>query len=177
MSHILCFAGSNSSTSINFKLIKYTASLIHYPHEIQVLNMVNYPFPMYSEDYEKSNGFSNSLKELRTYIQETQGLIISANEHNGNPSAYFKNVLDWLSRLDSKFLEEKRIFLMGTSPGKRGAQGSIEVLTKLLPRFGAEIVSNFALPLFSDNFEGEKISDKLLVKEHQEALSLFLTKI
>lgn len=139
--------------------------------------MVNYPFPMYSEDYEKSNGFSNSLKELRTYIQETQGLIISANEHNGNPSAYFKNVLDWLSRLDSKFLEEKRIFLMGTSPGKRGAQGSIEVLTKLLPRFGAEIVSNFALPLFSDNFEGEKISDKLLVKEHQEALSLFLTKI
>lgn len=139
--------------------------------------MTNYPFPMYSEDYEKSNGFSNSLKELRTYIQEAQGLIISANEHNGNPSAYFKNLLDWLSRLDRKFLEEKRIFLMGTSPGKRGAQGSIEVLTKLIPRFGAEIVSNFSLPLFSENFKEEKISDKELAKEHQEALSLFLTKI
>ncbi len=177
MSHILCFAGSNSSTSINYKLVKYTAKLIPDIHVVQVLNMTNYPFPMYSEDYEKSNGFSNSLKEFRTYIQEAQGLIISANEHNGNPSAYIKNLLDWLSRLDRKFLEEKKIFLMGTSPGKRGAQGSIEVLTKLMPRFGAEIVSNFSLPLFKENFEEEMISNKELAKKHQEALSLFLTKI
>lgn len=178
MSHILCFAGSNSSTSINYKLVKYTASLIQSSNKILVLNMANFPFPMYSEDYEKSNGFSNSLREFRTYIQESNGLLISANEHNGNPSAYFKNVIDWLSRLDKKFLEEKKVFLMGASPGKRGAQGSLEVLTKMLPRFGAEVVTTFSLPSFNANFNVDLgITDSELAKMHKDALSLFLTKI
>ena len=52
MAKILAFAGSNSSTSINYQLVKYTASLIE-NHEIQLMNMSNYPFPMYSEDAEK----------------------------------------------------------------------------------------------------------------------------
>lgn len=176
MSSILAFAGSNSSTSINYRLVKYTVTLIP-NHSVQVLNMANFPFQMYSEDREKSEGFSNALVEFHNDIKESKGLIISVNEHNGNPSAYFKNILDWLSRLDRKFLDNKKIFLMGTSGGKRGAQGSLEVTTKLLPRFGAEIVSSFSLPLFRENFEDEVITDKNLVQEHKEALELFLTKI
>lgn len=88
MGIILAFAGSNSSTSMNFKLVKHTASLIQ-EHKVKLMNMANYPFPMYSEDYEKENGFSNSLVELKNEIGNVDGLIISVNEHNGNPSAYF----------------------------------------------------------------------------------------
>jgi len=40
MAQILAFAGSNSSTSINFKMVKYTAGLID-GHSIQLLNMAN----------------------------------------------------------------------------------------------------------------------------------------
>ena len=96
MAAILAFAGSNSSTSINFRLVKLTASLVQ-DHEVQVLNMANYPFPMFSEDVEKQEGYSNSLVELKHDIQNADGLILSVNEHNGNPSAYFKNVLYSLS--------------------------------------------------------------------------------
>ena len=117
MATILAFAGSNSSTSINYKLVKYTASLIE-NHKISRMNMANYPFPMYSEDLEKENGFSNSLVEIMKDIQNSDGLIISVNEHNSNVSAYFKNFLDWLSRLDKQFLNGKKVLLMSNSPGK-----------------------------------------------------------
>ena len=94
-------AGSNSSTSINYKLVRYTAGLID-GKEVQLLNMANFPFPLYSEDVEKTKGFSNSLMELRDDIKSAEGLIISVNEHNGSPSAYFKNLIDWLSRLERR---------------------------------------------------------------------------
>ncbi|MEM9647930.1 MAG: NAD(P)H-dependent oxidoreductase, partial [Bacteroidota bacterium] len=127
MAAILALAGSNSSTSINYKLVQHTVSRIE-SHSIQVLDMVRYPFPMYSEDEERQNGFSNSLIELKNDIQSAKGLILSVNEHNSNPSAYFKNVLDWLSRLERKFLTDTKVLLMATSPGKRGGVGAIGVV-------------------------------------------------
>ncbi len=177
MSTILAFAGSNSSTSVNFKLIKHTASLVQ-EHQVQVMNMANYPFPMYSEDHEKENGFSNSLVEVKNDIQNADGIIISVNEHNSNPSAYFKNFLDWLSRLDSGFIKDKKIFLMSTSPGKRGATGAHEVVKNMLSRFGAASIIGFSLASFYQNFEeGKGITDSELSKAHQQALSDFLAEI
>jgi len=177
MSAILALAGSNSSTSINFKLVQYTAGLIG-DKQVQLLDMANYPFPLYSEDNEREMGFSNSLVELRDDIIKANGVILSVNEHNSNPSAYFKNVLDWLSRLERKFLEDTEVLLMATSPGKRGAIGSLETIEKLLPRFGANISTTFSLPSFYENFDPEKgITDNALAEKHKMALAEFLSKI
>lgn len=177
MATILAFAGSNSSTSINFQLVKHTVSLIE-DHKVQMLNMANYPFPMYSEDVEKKKGFSNSLVELKNDIQNADGLIISVNEHNSNPSAYFKNLLDWLSRLERKFLEDTIILLMSTSPGGRGGIGALEVTEKLLPRFGAQIITTFSLPSFHANLDSkEGITENDLADAHKKAINQFLDAI
>jgi len=177
MSVLLALAGSNSSTSINFKLVKYTAGLIS-GKEVQLLNMANYPFPLYSEDNEREMGFSNSLVELRNEIMKAKGVIISVNEHNSHPSTFFKNVLDWLSRLERKFLEDTEVLLMSTSPGKRAGQGSLEIIEKLLPRFGANVCATFSLPSFYENFDSEKgIIDKDLSDRHHLALTEFLSKV
>jgi NAD(P)H-dependent FMN reductase len=177
MAALLAMAGSNSATSINLKLVKYTAGLIS-GKEVQLLNMANYPFPMYSEDNERKEGFSNSLVELRNDIMKAKGVIISVNEHNSNPSAYFKNVLDWLSRLERKFLEDTEVLLMSTSPGKRGGQGSLEIIEKLLPRFGANVCATYSLPSFHQNFDEQKgILDEDLSAGHRKALNEFLSKI
>lgn len=177
MSKILALAGSNSSTSVNFKLVQYTAGLIS-DKELQLLNMANYPFPLYSEDNERENGYSNSLGELRDDILKANGLILSVNEHNGNPSAYFKNLLDWLSRLERNFLEDTEVLLMSTSPGKRGGISSLEIIKNLLPRFGASISATFSLPSFHQNFDTEKgITDSTLAEKHQLALKQFLSKV
>ncbi|TAI48968.1 NADPH-dependent FMN reductase [Flagellimonas allohymeniacidonis] len=176
MAEILALAGSNSSTSINYELIRYTTSLIE-GHEIQVLNMAQYPFSMYSEDEERQKGFSNSLIELKNDIQKAKGVVLSVNEHNGNPSAYFKNVIDWLSRLERKFFQDTFVFLMSASRGKRGGVGSLQVLEALLPRFGAEVVTTFSLPSFQENFEKGTIVSSDLQLAHQDALNRFLEKL
>ncbi|MGB3149188.1 MAG: NAD(P)H-dependent oxidoreductase [Maribacter sp.] len=177
MQYVLGFAGSNSSTSINYKLVRYTTSLIK-DYELRLMDMSNCPFPMYSEDYEKEKGFSNSLIEFKNDIQNSAGIVISVNEHNSNPSAYFKNLIDWLSRLDKNCFKNKKVLLMATSGGKRGAQSSLEVSKNILERFGANITFSFSLPGFHDNFDMDKgILDQELKLRHKAALSSFLDSI
>ncbi|MEY8021693.1 NADPH-dependent FMN reductase [Muriicola sp. SD30] len=177
MSKILAFAGSNSSTSINFQLVKHTISLIE-GHNIQVMNMALYDLPMFSEDHEKEFGYTNSLAELRDDIRNCDGLLLSVNEHNNNPSAYFKNLIDWLSRLERNFLENTKIFLMSTSPGRRGASSSLAKTEDMLPRFGGEIIATFSLPSFNHTFSsGDGITDSEKAKEHKQALGKWLNSL
>jgi len=177
MTSILAFSGSNSLVSINFKLVNFTASLPKNQH-VKVLNMIDFPFPMYSYDEEKNNGYDTSLSTLKNLILNSDGILLAVNEHNGQPSAYFKNVIDWLSRLEIKFLADKKIFLMATSDGKRGAISALELVAHLLPRFGGEIAATFSLPSFAENFEETKgIINKELAAAHQKALQLFLSKL
>ncbi len=139
--------------------------------------MAQYPFPMYTMDDEKQKGFSNSLIEFKNYVQQSQGLVLSVNEHNGNPSAYFKNLLDWLSRLERNFLENTSILLMSTSPGKRGGIGALGVVQDMLPRFGGTIISTFSLPSFGENFAEGQIVDETLKAQHAKAFTDFLEKL
>jgi hypothetical protein len=65
---------------------------------------------------------------------------------------------------------------MSTSPGKGGAKYALDVTSKLLPRFGAEIIESFSLPSFTQNFDGDKgILDSDLSKNHQTAVQSFLS--
>lgn len=177
MAKIIALAGSNSSTSINFKLVKHASSLLK-EHEVELLNMANYPFPMYSEDDEKENGYSNSLKELKESIANADAMVVGVNEHNGHPSAYFKNVLDWLSRIDRSFLENTKVFLLATSPGKGGAKGAMGVIANTFPRYGADIVSSFSLPSFYDGFsEQEGMINEADKADFNEALDTFATSL
>lgn len=177
MSNLLAFAGSNSSRSINFRLIKYTVDRMG-TKEIRLLDMADMTLPVFSEDLERDEGYPPILTALLDTFRQTNGLILSVNEHNGNPSAFFKNMLDWLSRMDRDFLAGTKIFLMSTSRGRRGGSASLEVVKMLLPRFGGEVVASFSLPSFSHNFiEGEGITDGELADAHKTALELFFSKI
>lgn len=174
MATIFAFAGSNSSTSINFKLVKYTSDLIE-ENEVNLMDLSNFSVPMYSADTEQAHGYPEKVVALNKDIKAADGLIISVNEHNSGPSAYFKNLMDWLSRVDKRFLEDKKIFLMSTSPGKRGAISSLTYVRDTLPRFGGEIVTTFSLPSFNDNFDSVKgILDEELKNGHKSALKDFL---
>ncbi|MEJ1221726.1 NADPH-dependent FMN reductase [Sediminicola sp. 1XM1-17] len=177
MASILAFAGSNSSTSINYKLVKYTSGLVG-ENEIKLMDLSTLPVPMFSEDVEKAHGYPNDMVALNEDIKKADGLMISVNEHNSGPSAYFKNLMDWLSRVDKRFLADKKILLMSASPGKRGAQSALTYVKDTLPRFGGEVVATFSLPSFKDNFSSEEgILDETLKNGHQEALQVFLNSI
>lgn len=178
MKKIIAFAGSNSSTSINYELVKYTVSKLE-NYDVQLLNMANMPFPIYSEDAEKNDGFKNSLVELHDDIAKADAVILSVNEHNGSLSAYFKNVIDWLSRFDRSFFEGKKIFLMSTSGSPLGGSRALEVAKTSIPFFSGEVVSTFSLPKFGETFSltTHTIVDENLKKDHQKALNTFLSAI
>ena len=177
MSKIFATAGSNSSTSINFQLVKYTAGLLK-DREVDLLELATREFPMYSEDREASSGIPEPVSALKDRIQASEGMVLSVNEHNGNPSAFFKNILDWLSREERRFLSDLPVLLMSTSGGKRGGASSLGVVEQMIPRFGGRVVATFSLPGYYDHFDPQSgISDAELSEAHRQALEAFLSAV
>lgn len=175
MKKILAFAGSNSSTSINHKLIQYTASQIQ-AHEVKVIKLTDFPLAIFSEELEKEKGYSVNLKLLLNEIENADALIVSVNEHNSAPSAFFKNTLDWLSRIKYRFLDEKKILLMSTSSGSGGAATSLEYVKEAMTgRYNGTIVESFSFPSFNDNFSEteNKITNELLAIGFTDILQNF----
>lgn len=177
MYKILAFAGSNSPTSINHQLILNVSKRIT-EHEVEVLKLSNVEFPMFSKVTEKK-GIPGTIKWMYEHIQEVPALIISVNENNRTVSAFFKNIIDWLSRVDRKFLEGKKVLLMSTSPGKYGGAAALEYTKKIIPRFGGEVVESFSLPSFKENFDVEtgKITNEVFEMGVMEVVTSFTQQI
>lgn len=176
MKKILAFAGSNSSKSINKTFVKYVANQVDTATEF--IELENYDAPLYGIDLEEKNGIPEATQRLNEKISQFECIIISANEHNGASSAFFKNHIDWLSRNDRNFLSGKKLFLLSTSPGRGGAKMSLSYLAQVLPRFGAEVISQFSLPSFGHSFsEDQGITDKEQKNKFDVALKKFQDKI
>jgi len=176
MQKVLAFAGSNSSTSINQQLLDHVVGRIQ-GHEIKEVKLTDYPLPIYSADLEKNEGFPINATIIKNLIAESDALVIAVNEHNGAPSAFFKNIIDWLSRVNRNFLEGKQILLISTSPGKRGASSSLEYTKNIFGRFGGEVIESFSLPSFKDNFEEGKVTNEVLDMGIEDVLTTFAHQI
>lgn len=153
----IAFAGSNSSTSINQQVINHA---IKHLNNVEVIKLTDYEIPMYSEDLEKSEGIPQAIAQLNTVLSKANALLISVNEHNGNISAYFKNILDWLSRNKRDFLKEKNVVLLSTSPGEQGAKNALQIIKNTLPYFGANIIGDLSIGNFYTVFGNEEIINK-----------------
>ncbi|SDR67506.1 NADPH-dependent FMN reductase [Gramella sp. MAR_2010_147] len=176
MKKILAFAGSNSSTSINQELLDHIVGRIQ-NHQIKGIKLTDYPLPIYSADIERNEGFPINATIIKNLIVESDALIIAVNEHNGGPSAFFKNIIDWLSRVNRNFLENKKILLISTSPGKRGASSSLEYSKNIFARFGGEVIESFSLPSFKDNFQDGKVINEVLDMGIEDVLTTFAHQI
>jgi NAD(P)H-dependent FMN reductase len=157
MKKILAISGSNSINSINTQLANYAAGLINNV-ETQIIDLKGFDIPIYSTELEKENGIPNAIQSLFNLIQEQDGFVIASPEHNGLMPAAFKNVIDWLSRVNMKFLGNKPVLLLSTSPGGNGGANNINVLKELLPWWGGKVSSKYSLGKFFDNFKDGKLS-------------------
>lgn len=176
MKKILAFAGSNSSTSINHALITHVVNRINV-HEIKTIRLRDFDIPIYNIDIENERGFPTDIKVLKNLIEEHDALIISVNEHNSTVSAFFKNILDWLSRIDRSFLTGKKILLMSTSNGARGGASALEYAKGIFPRFGGKVVESFSFPSFRENFENDTIQNEVLDMGIEDVLTTFAHEI
>ncbi len=176
MKKIIAIAGSNSKESINKKLVNYTSNMLDNADIIQI-NLNDFELPIYGVDYESEHGIPSMIVELSKVFEEADGFVISLAEHNGSYSAVFKNIIDWLSRTNTEFWNQKPMLLMSTSPGGRGGATVLQSAIGSFPFLGAVIIESFALPSFYENFSDGKIIDQSFRNEHQMKVVNFLKAI
>lgn len=167
MKNTIAFAGSNSSKSINHQIVSYLATL---NEKTEVIKLADYETPIYSSDIEEESGIPEGIVSLNNKLATADQLIISVAEHNGNLTAFFKNIVDWLSRNNREFLKDKEIVLLSSSPGPAGASSALAIAEKTLPYFGASIKTSISIPNFYQIFEDGKIKDESIVQQIQNNL-------
>lgn len=173
MKRILAFGASTSSTSINKQFAHFAAQQIK-DADLTLIDLNDFDAPLYSVDLELSDGIPEAASRFKECIESMDGIIVSLAEHNGNFAAAFKNLTDWVSRMEGKTWSNKKMFLLSTSPGGRGGKSVHELASALYPRQGATITGAFSLPLFNDNLTSDGIADVELAKAFKEQLELFV---
>lgn len=171
---ILTFAGSNSKNSINKKLAIYASSLFMNT-QVEVLDLNDYDLPVFGVDLEKEIGKPELSQKFLDKISQSDFIILSLAEHNGNFSVAFKNIFDWASRGGVKVFQQKPMLLMATSNGARGGKSVLEIAANRFPFDGAEIKATFSLPKFSENFDVE--NNKIVNEELDGELKAIVEKI
>ena len=94
-------------------------------------------------------------------------------EHNGSYTAAFKNLYDWMSRVQKEVWRNKPMLLMATSPGGRGGQTVLETAAKGFPYLGGNITTTYTLPFFGKNFSEDGIVDDAKAAELSEKVAVF----
>ncbi|UUV21209.1 NADPH-dependent FMN reductase [Paenimyroides aestuarii] len=171
---MLVFVGSNSSQSINEQLTKAVLKQLNITHTFVDLKTLD--IPLFSEDLEREIKSPQGIVSLLEQINAFEHIFITTNEHNGNLSAFFKNILDWLSRADRSFLKAKKVFILSTSNGMRGGLSANELLQKMVHRFGCEVSEAYTFPAFSEHFnkETQEITNKEFLEEINHKLNIIL---
>ncbi|MEM1320504.1 MAG: NADPH-dependent FMN reductase [Bacteroidota bacterium] len=171
---IVAFGASNSTQSINKRFASYAAHQIA-DAEINLLDLNDYEMPIYSMDREKASGIPAQAQQFLDHLRSADGIVISFAEHNGAYSAAFKNIFDWVSRIDNKLWGDKPMLLLATSPGGRGGQTVLDIAKNKFKFMNTNTLASFSLPLFHQHFsEEEGIKDEALKASFEAALQVFV---
>lgn len=151
---VLAIGATNSTTSINQQLAAYTAGLVE-GAQVEVLDLNEFEMPIYSEKREQDSGIHQHAQRFFDKIGESDAVVISFAEYNGSYTAAFKNVFDWVSRIDMKVYQGKPVVMLATSPGPGGATSVLSSAVNSAPYFDADVKGSMSVPSFYDNFDME----------------------
>lgn len=172
---VIAFAASSSRRSINKQLVTYASALLR-DAQAEVLDLNDFELPLFSVDREDELGQPPLARAFLQKISEADGLIVSFAEHNGAYSAAYKNLYDWISRIQPKVYQDKPMVLLSTSPGGRGGKSVMELAQAQIPRFGGVIKACVSVPSFTENFDSSagRVSNPEIADEIAAAVdSLF----
>tara|TARA_B100000073_G_C23735335_1_gene572025 strand:- start:2517 stop:3044 length:528 start_codon:yes stop_codon:yes gene_type:complete len=154
---ILAFGASNSKDSINQNLAHYAARKISKGrYNIEMVELSNYEPEIYSIDREIKHGIPSEAKDLLNKIEESDIVVISFAEHNGSYTAVYKNIFDWMSRINPKVFNNKKLVYLSTSPGEYGAASVLAAAVGSVSYFGGELIGSLSVPNFQENFSVKK---------------------
>jgi len=151
---VVAFGASNSSRSINKKLVTYASGLLEQA-EVEILDLNDFELPLFSVDREDEMGQPKLAQAFLKKLTDCDGIIISFAENNGSYSVAYKNLYDWVSRIQPKVYQDQPMVLLSTSPGGRGGRSVLELALSQIPRFGGQVKASVSVPSFGENFDLE----------------------
>lgn len=129
---MLTIIGSNSTTSINREVAKKVNELVN----INILDIDGESVPLYSPELE-AKGFPSEIQRVYDEIKSEDTFVLFTPEYNGFTTPYFKNIFDWVSRIEHQFLKDKKVVVISVSPGQMGGASVRSFFEGSLHFFGA----------------------------------------
>ena len=169
---ILAFAGSARRDSWNRKVLEVaTAGAREAGAEVTVVNLGDFPMPIYHADWHAENGLPAAALELRTLMMAANGLLIASPEYNTSITPLLKNTIDWLSQdVNGEGgrapFEGKVGGLMGASNGAFGTIRALPHVSQILANLGVLMLPVVAVPGVAKAFDasGNMTNDRTKTK-------------
>lgn len=146
MPRILAMAGSARKASFNKKLVAEAAERARDAGaEVTLVDLRDYPMPLYDGDLEAESGIPEQAKALRSLMLEHHGLLLACPEYNGSITPLLKNTIDWVSRPDDDLpptaaFAGKTATLLATSPGALGGLRGLVHVRSILGGIGVLVL-------------------------------------
>ena len=156
---ILAFAGSARRDSWNRKVLEVAvAGARGAGAEVTVVNLGDYPMPIYHADWHEEHGVPAPMLELRTLMMAANGLLIASPEYNASITPLLKNTIDWLSQdVNGEGgrapFEGKVGGLMGASNGAFGTIRALPHVSSILSNLGVLMLPIVAVPGVATTFD------------------------
>lgn len=145
---ILAFAGSARQDSFNKRLLRIAARGVETGGvPCTVIDLRDYPLPLYDGDLEEREGLPGNAVKLRELFVSHQALLIASPEYNSSYSPLLKNTIDWVSRVPDEWDERtgfrgKIAALLAASPGPLGGLRGLTALRTLLSNLGVTVLAD-----------------------------------
>ncbi len=147
MTKILAFSGSGRKKSFNQQLVTIAAKgAADAGAEVTVINLADYPMPIFDEDLEASEGMPEAAKQFKQLLIDHDGLLIASPEYNSAFSPLLKNAIDWATRPFGPDIKSEPPFankyaaIMATSPGGLGGMRGLVFVRLLLSNLGVTVL-------------------------------------
>lgn len=160
---VLAFAASNSRRSINRTLVNHATERLGAllpGAEVEHLDLHDYEMPIYSIDREREIGIPAPAHDVFMRIGRADAILVSFAEHNGSVTAAWKNVFDWMSRIEMKVWQGRPMVLLAASPGRRAGAGVLDSQEALAPHFGGDVRGRLGIGRWSEAWDADTRSLK-----------------
>lgn len=143
---ILAFSGSLRKNSFNQRLVRVASEGAGKAGaDVTVIDLSDFPLPVFDEDFEKAEGVPNSAIKLKEMLKQHDGFLIACPEYNSSITAALKNAIDWASRPlpDEQPMEcfkGKVAAIMSASPGALGGLRGLVHVRAILSNIGVLVL-------------------------------------
>ncbi len=179
---ILAFAGSLRQGSFNKRLVSCAAAAAEREGaEVTVIDLADYPLPLFDEDLE-ARGVPENATKLKAMMMETDGFLIASPEYNSSLSGALKNMIDWASRpaegeAPLAAFAEKTAVIMSASPGGLGGLRGLVHLRAILGNIQVIVLpQQHALPAAHQAFDEQGRLTDAKTREKIDFLGASLAK-